>query len=102
MSNFAWPDPFADSASLRDSQIVVVLKLEPKLRWQTKVLYQANGGIGTDGAVPADYFIDARKIKGLCQFISTHAHGLHELGLENFSRVNRQNFHRFGHDYSAP
>src|SRR5260370_21990141 len=49
--NFAGPNPFADSATLRDSQIVVVLKIEPKLRGQTEVLPQAKGGVSTDGTV---------------------------------------------------
>src|ERR1019366_9789676 len=101
MSNLAGPDPLADSAALRDSQIVVVLKIKPKLRWQTKVLSQANGGIGTDGPVSPDHFIDTRKTEGLCQRIDTHAHGFHELGLENFSRMNRKYLPRLSHGDSV-
>jgi hypothetical protein len=68
------------------------LKIEPKLRGQTEVLPQANGGVGTDGPVSPDNVIDARKIEGLRQFIGTQSHWIHELGLENFSRVDRKHF----------
>jgi hypothetical protein len=61
------------------------LKIEPKLRRQTEVLPQANGGVATDGPVSPDNVTDARKIEGLRQFISTQSHWLHELGLEKFA-----------------
>src|ERR1700719_2413976 len=51
ISNLAGPNPFADTDALRDSQVVVVLKIEPKLGGQAEVLPQANGGVGTDGSV---------------------------------------------------
>src|ERR1700690_1075549 len=88
MRKLTGPNPFADAASLGDSQVVVILKIEPKLRRQTKVLSQANGGVCADGAVSPDNFIDPRKAEGLRQFIGAHTHGLHEFGLENVSRVN--------------
>ena len=51
MSNLAGLNPFADPASLGDSQIVIVLQIEPKLRGQAEVLPQANGRFGTNGPV---------------------------------------------------
>jgi hypothetical protein len=77
-------------------QIVVVLKIEPKLRGQTEVLPQANGGVSTDGPVSPDNVIDARTIQGLRPFISTQSHALHELGLEDFSLMDRKHLPRFG------
>ena len=44
-------NPFADSAAFRESQIVIILKLEPKLRGQTEILAQTNGSVSTDGSV---------------------------------------------------
>jgi len=46
-------DTFADSAALRDPQVAVILKVEPKLRGQSEVLPQANGGVGADSPVSA-------------------------------------------------
>src|SRR5271155_1525200 len=102
VSNFAGPNPFADSATFGNSQVVIVLKIEPKLRGQTEVLSQANGSLRTDSPVSPDDFIDAGKIERFRQFISTHAHWLHELGLENFSRMNRKHLPRFGHACPLP
>src|SRR5438105_9992653 len=93
-------DPFADSAPFCNSQVVVILKIEPKLRWQTKILSQPNGSVGPDGPISADHFINARKTQSLRQLISTHAHRLHELRLENLSRVHRKHLSRSGHDWS--
>src|ERR1019366_7608571 len=76
-------NPFAGSVDFCNSQVVVVLKIEPKLCRQTEILPQANGSFGTDGPVSADDLIDAGKTECLRQFISAHAHWLHEFGLEN-------------------
>src|SRR5439155_24753306 len=91
-------DPFADSAAFRNSQVVVILKIEPKLRRQTEILSQANGRVGTDGPISTDHFIDSRKTQGLRQLTSTHSHRLHKLRLENLSRMHCKHFFRSGHD----
>jgi hypothetical protein len=64
MSHFAWLYPFADSAPFRNPQVIIILKIEPKLGWQSKILSQANGSVGTDGSMATDDFIDARKTQG--------------------------------------
>ena len=67
MVSLAGPNPFADSVALGDSQIVVVLKIEPKLGGQAEVLPQSNRGVGTDSPVSSDDLVDAGKIEGLRQ-----------------------------------
>src|SRR5450755_2624348 len=101
MNNLAGPNPFTDAAALCDPQIVVVLKIEPKLRGQIEILPQPYGGVGTDRPISPDHFIDARKTQRVCQFIGAYAHGFHELSLENIPGVNREHFPRFGHANSA-
>src|SRR5271168_2348525 len=88
ISDLAAFDPFADSATLRNSQIVIVLQIEPKLCGQVEVLSQADGSVGTDGAVSADDLVDAGKVERFRQCIGAYVHWLHELCFENFSRVN--------------
>ena len=83
-------NPPANSAAFCNSQVVIILQIEPELCGQTEILPQADGSVSADGPVSADDFIDAGESEGLRQLIRTHAHGLHELGLENFSRVDRK------------
>src|SRR5450755_3065348 len=64
----------AYSTALRDSKIVVVLKVKPKLCWQAEVLSEANGGVGADGAVASDDFVNAGKIERFRQGVGTHCH----------------------------
>jgi len=91
MNDLAGPNPFADAATLRDSQIVIVLKIEPKLRGQTEVLPRRMAVSALMARSPPDDFIDARKLRLLP--VDKHSlHWLHELGLENFSRMNRNTF----------
>ncbi len=68
-------NPSADAVTLCDSQVVVVLKIKPKLRGQTEVLPQANGSAGTDAPLSPDDLIDARKIEGLRQFMALNPIG---------------------------
>ena len=98
ISRLAGLNSSADSIPCCESQVVIILKIEPKLRRQTEVFPQANGSVSADGPRSADDLIDAGKTESLGQFISTHAHGLHELGLENLARVDRKNFSGSGHD----
>ena len=42
MSRFTRLDPFADSTAFRNPQVVIILKIEPKLRWQTKILFPSD------------------------------------------------------------
>src|ERR1700722_14091952 len=95
MSNISRLDPLADSAPFGDSQIVVVLKVQPELRGQTKILPQANRSIGTDASVPADHLIDAGEVERLRQCVRAHAHRFHELSLENLPRMHRKDLSRF-------
>ena len=66
-SSHAGLNPSADSAAFCNSQVVIILKIEPELCGQAEVLPQANGSVGTDGPVSADNFIDAGEIEGLRQ-----------------------------------
>src|ERR1035441_4920766 len=88
--NVARLDALADSAACGNSQVVVVLKIHPELCRQAKIPFEANSSIGTDGPIPADDVIDARKVERLSQRISAQAHRFHELGLENLSRMHRK------------
>ena len=94
-------DSLADSAAFCDPQIVVVLKIEPKLGGQAEVFAQTDGSFGTDGPVSADHFVYAGKTERLHQFIGTHPHRLHELGLKNFSGMDRKNLSRSGQSDSS-
>src|ERR1039458_393438 len=97
IANVAGLDPSSNSATFGNSQVEVVLKIQPELCRQTKILSQANGGIGADGPVSADHFIDAGKVERFRQRIGAHAHRLHELGFENLSRVDRKYPFRLRH-----
>src|ERR1019366_7835954 len=101
MRNLARPNPFTNSAALGDSQVVVILKIEPKLRRYAEVFPQANGGVGADGPVSPDDFIDARKTESVSQRIAAQAQWFHELGLENLPRLNRKHLPRSCHGRSA-
>jgi len=97
MGNLSGSNFITDAAALGESQIVVVLKIEPELSGQAEVFSQANGSVGADRTISTDDFIDAREIESLRQFIGAYAHRLHEFSLENFSGVNCKNLLRFGH-----
>ena len=51
MANVARLDPSANSSVFGNSQVIVVLKMQPELCGEAKILSQANGGIGADGRV---------------------------------------------------
>src|SRR5580698_2446857 len=59
--NVAAFDPPANPSAFGNSQVVVILKIQPELGGQAEILSQANGSIGTDSPVSADDFIDAGK-----------------------------------------
>src|ERR1700685_1230843 len=79
------PDMFADSVAFRNSHIVVVLKIQPELCWQAKILSQANSSLSADSPVSPYHFIDAGKLERLRQRIGSQPHRLHEFGLESIS-----------------
>src|SRR5260370_6929286 len=78
VGNLPRSNPFADSAAFRNSQVVVVLKIEPELCSQTEILPQANASVGADGPHPANDFIHARKTHSFCHSISPHPHRLND------------------------
>jgi len=80
---------FADSAAFRDSQIVVVLKIEPKLRGQAEILSRrmaVSALMARSPRTPRRY----PENRGPSPVHRRSRHGLHELGLQNVSRVNRK------------
>src|SRR5580692_6326211 len=91
----------ADSAAFGNSQVIVILKIQPKLRGQAKILSQTHGSVGADGSIAAHHFIDAGKVTRFRQRISANAHRFHEFGLKNLSRVYHKNPSRLRHDHSS-
>jgi hypothetical protein len=87
----AGPDLFSDAAALGQSQVVIVLQVEPELCGQAEILSQTDSGVGTDGPVSADDVVDAGERKRLRQGLSGYAHGFHEFGLENLAGMDREN-----------
>src|SRR5579859_1534258 len=61
----------AHSAALSDSQIVVILQVEPELRRQAEILPQPNCGIRTDRPLSPHDVINSREPKRLRQGINT-------------------------------
>src|SRR5262249_6836954 len=59
------PDFPAHAAPLGNSQVVVVLQVEPELCWQAKILSQADGSLGADGTISAHDFVDSWKVQCL-------------------------------------
>src|SRR5512140_2572460 len=74
INDLARLNTFADSAAFGNSQLIVILQIEPKLRGQAKIPSQANGSVGANGPLSTDDLINARKIQGFCQCISADAH----------------------------
>src|SRR5580692_328023 len=93
-------DSIADPAAFRNSHVVVVLKVQPELCWQAKILSETNGSLSADGPVSPDHFINAGKLQRLRQRIGSQPHRLHELGLQNLSWMQRKDSSRVRHSCS--
>jgi hypothetical protein len=75
----------SSATAFGQSQVVIILQVEPELRRQTEILPQSNRSISADRSFSPYNLIDARKVQGFCQLICADIHWLHELGFENLS-----------------